>query len=54
MKSNKDKSGSLRNLKEKIGFKGSISEKIGSKLKKSGQPKYNGENQVNSIFFQNF
>jgi len=46
MKSNKDKSGSLRNLKEKIGFKGSISEKIGSKLKKSGQPKYNGENQL--------
>ncbi len=41
----KEKSLSLRNLKEKMSIKGSISDKF-SKLKKSGQPKYSGENQV--------
>lgn len=50
---NKEKSLSLRNLKEKMSNKkGSFSDKL--KFKKSGQPKYSGENQVinlNNISF---
>jgi len=49
----KEKSLSLRNLKEKMSIKGSISDKF-TKLKKSGQPKFSGENQVtifNEFFF---
>lgn len=41
---NKEKSLSLRNLKEKMSIKGTIGEKLS--FKKSGQPKYSGENQV--------
>ena len=45
----KEKSLSLRNLKEKMSIKGSIGEKL--LLKKPGQPKYSGENQVITPLF---
>ena len=46
----KEHSLSLRNLKDKMNIKSSISEKF-KMLKKPGKPKYAGENQVNKLNF---